>query len=240
MVTWSGGKFASTRAPMGRAGRKRGAIPGRRPNGKLRRRTPRGQDDSSDEEDNDCVNLEAASPMTTRSRGIRCSNYGRDRKIKYPTFNFCSACDLWDSDRYIVSKKASEDSRKYKCKAKHTSVLFPTELKPTYLPSRQLGNRSNSNWSDHTIEFSSSEEEKSSDEEMELINRNTQDISAYPGPLIDATVILPVTNAAVPQCLNGNVVPASPNGAVVPPPCDRRANQYPVLANTLRDKDLHI
>eukprot|EP00978_Attheya_sp_CCMP212_P044559 scaffold314359_cov49-Attheya_sp.AAC.1 len=117
----------------------------------------------------------------TRSSGIkpRCSNYGCYRHAFYQRhgFFFCNACVLYDS---VVEKRAvNSESRRYKCTAGHTSLIFPTTRikNSTYRSSQQIYNcqriwkapveEGNESETESLLTSEEEQEAESSDEEEE-------------------------------------------------------------------------
>jgi hypothetical protein len=70
-------------------------------------------------------------PRRLRSLGGPvCSDFGRYRTIVWQGrqgYFFCSNCDLFDNEA-ISSKKVKRTSNVFRCKAKHTSYTYPTDL----------------------------------------------------------------------------------------------------------------
>ena len=63
---------------------------------------------------------------SNRKKVVYCSSYGLYRHKLYKGYFFCHECDMFDQlDKY---KKTSERrmARRYQCRVKHSSVLYPT------------------------------------------------------------------------------------------------------------------
>jgi hypothetical protein len=71
----------------------------------------------------------------TRSSGIRCTNYGPNRRVMFPRHFFCSKCDYWEANWNQMRSNASSESARNKCQAGHTDPTFPTTLMSTWCPS---------------------------------------------------------------------------------------------------------
>lgn len=64
----------------------------------------------------------------SNSRQPRCSDYGplRHAIYKHKNFYLCHHCDLYDNR--IVGDRSSATAKVYKCLAKHTCFVFPTDI----------------------------------------------------------------------------------------------------------------
>jgi hypothetical protein len=78
----------------------------------------------------------AVMPGTRMSRTLRsdtaqlhvpCYHYGKDRHFMYPSYLMCSECDLYDNEVHTSQRKISPTPKRYACKAKHKSWVFPTD-----------------------------------------------------------------------------------------------------------------
>ena len=236
MTTRSGAKFNSTKAQMGRAGRKHGAFAGKRKRRKGKRRSSRGRDVSSDEEperEEEPPELARNDRVWTRSQPVRCTDYGPHRKIQFPAYKFCHPCDLWDEDKALVSKKSSPDSNTYCCTGKHTSSLFPTELKKDWCPSRQFGTRDGVTWSDESMQFSCTSEEE---DEMEELGEYQSDFSQVEHKTyLPLPVVHPDTPLIVPPSPNADAPPAA-----TPVPCPLLLQELEKLSLDIEKRDRNI
>ena len=77
-----------------------------------------------------------SSPVKKKSRAwvrnpepIRCTDFGRDRKEKYPDFFFCHQCDLYETITPDGLHRVNRESTRYKCRGNHKSRMFPTTRK---------------------------------------------------------------------------------------------------------------
>ena len=77
-----------------------------------------------------------SSPVKKKSRAwvrnpepIRCTDFGRDRKEKYPDFFFCHQCDLYETITPDGLHRVNRESTRYKYRGNHKSRMFPTTRK---------------------------------------------------------------------------------------------------------------
>jgi hypothetical protein len=75
-----------------------------------------------------------------RDGGPYCTDFGRYRKDWWrgKGYFFCSPCDLYENE-HSSNKRIKRDSNKFRCKAKHTSFAYPTDLLKNgglYVPSK--------------------------------------------------------------------------------------------------------
>ena len=64
-----------------------------------------------------------------RSQRIRCTDYGRDRELRFPWHKFCAKCRFWDSLDKSTMGKHKRESIRNECELTHTNTLHPTILK---------------------------------------------------------------------------------------------------------------
>jgi hypothetical protein len=108
---------------IGLAGKKRGAIPGRKYQ-RQKRRSERKQDglDSSDlSSDDEDSNMAVVEPPITRNTPVTCLTFCKHHKALYPDHFFCGHCDDWERDTATLSRKAKRASDQFCCEAIHFS-----------------------------------------------------------------------------------------------------------------------
>jgi hypothetical protein len=56
-----------------------------------------------------------------------CCDYGKNRRIQYPGYFFCTPCLNWDNTSWDRSSRNQRNSTRNACRANHTSWIGPTD-----------------------------------------------------------------------------------------------------------------
>ena len=126
-------EYVNLEQQLGRQGRVAGNLEGVKQR-KRKRKSERNKSPLSLHESS--IHVATAPPMVeeptsrmTRSKPIRCLDFGPHRQALYPLHKMCSHCNNGETRRQPgMGRKSSGNSQRNKCQAGHTSHIFPTTL----------------------------------------------------------------------------------------------------------------